>query len=190
MKSARQAAALCVALSVFARFSPADEKSLDPQVVKIMNEVSEDRIKTIIAKLVTFQTRNTMSDPTDPVHGVGAARQWILEQMQSYSPKLQVKFDKYRVKKQGQRIFKDVDLYNVVAVLPGKTMPETQVWVTGHYDSLNLGTPRPAAATGAAAPAVPAGPGGDAPGNGLSQTANMTAADFEKNAALPSSQAP
>jgi hypothetical protein len=185
MKSARQAAALCVALSVFARFSPADEKSLDPQVVKIMNEVSEDRIKTIIAKLVTFQTRNTMSDPTDPVHGVGAARQWILEQMQSYSPKLQVKFDKYRVKKQGQRIFKDVDLYNVVAVLPGKTMPETQVWVTGHYDSLNLGTPRPAAATGAAAPAVPAGPGGDAPGNGLSQTANMTAADFEKNAALP-----
>ena len=47
--------------------------------------------------------------------------------MQSYSPRLQVRFDKWRVKKQGQRIFKDVDLYNVVAVLPGKTMPETQV---------------------------------------------------------------
>jgi hypothetical protein len=44
------------------------------------------------------------------VRGVGAARQWILEQCQSFSPKLQVRFGKYRVKKQGQRIFKDVDL--------------------------------------------------------------------------------
>ena len=51
-----------------------------------------------------------------------------------------MRFDKYRVKKQGQRIFKDVDLYNVIAVLPGKTMPETQVLISGHYDSLNLGT--------------------------------------------------
>jgi len=54
----------------------------------------------------------------------------------------------------GQRIFKDVDLYNVIAVLPGKTMPETQVWITGHYDSLNLGTPRtpPASTEAASAP--------------------------------------
>ena len=58
-----------------------------------------------------------------------------------------MRFEKFRVKKQGQRIFKDVDLYNVVAVLPGKKMPETQVMVSGHYDSLNLGT-RPAGAAG------------------------------------------
>ena len=46
-----------------------------------------------------------MSNADDPVRGVGAARNWILHEMQSYSPKLQVRFDKYRVKKQGQRIF-------------------------------------------------------------------------------------
>ena len=51
-----------------------------------------------------------MSNPDDPERGVGAARQWIFEEFQSYSPRLQVRFDKYRVKKQGQRIFKDVDL--------------------------------------------------------------------------------
>jgi hypothetical protein len=172
MKLSRQLAAICVALCLFARFSPADEKAVNPRIAKIANEVSEDRIKAIIEKLVSFGTRNTMSDATDPVHGVGAARQWIQEQFQSFSPKLQVRFDKYRVKKQGQRVFKDVDLYNVIAVLPGKTMPETQVWITGHYDSLNLGTPRTPPASTDGAPA-------------LSQTAQMTPADFEKNAALP-----
>ena len=54
-----------------------------------------------------------------------------LDQLQSYSPRLQVSFDKYRVKKQGQRIFKDVDLWNVVAVLPGTKYPDTFVMVSG-----------------------------------------------------------
>jgi hypothetical protein len=169
-------------MCLFARFTPADEKSVNPQIAKIASEVSEDRVKAIIAKLVSFGTRNTMSNSDDAEHGVGAARQWILEQFQSYSPKLQVRFDKYRVKKQGQRIFKDVDLYNVIAVLPGKTMPETQVWVTGHYDSLNLGTPRTPAAAGPATDG--AATEGAAPG-GTGQTQQTTLADFEKNAALP-----
>jgi hypothetical protein len=77
MKFARQCAAICVALSVFARLGPANEKSVNPQIAKIASEVSEDRIKGIIQKLVSFGTRNTMSDPTTPGHGVGAARQWI-----------------------------------------------------------------------------------------------------------------
>jgi hypothetical protein len=174
MISPRQFAALSVAVCFFARMVPADEKGVNPQIAKMASEVSEDRIKAIIEKLVSFGTRNTLSDPTTPGHGVGAARQWILEQFQSYTPKLQVRFDKYRVKKQGQRIFKDIDLYNVIAVLPGKTMPETQVWITGHYDSLNLGTP-PTPRAGGTGPSD----------NPLSVTQNMTPEDFEKNAALP-----
>jgi hypothetical protein len=149
----------------------------------MLGQVSETRIRGILEKLESFGTRNTMSNPDDPVHGVGAARTWIFNELKSYSPRLQVRFDKYRVKKQGQRIFKDVDLYNVVAVLPGTKMPETQVIVSGHYDSLNLGI-RPAGA--------PAGPGADAPGAAAAgggfaggATANMTLADFEKNAELP-----
>src|ERR1039458_4751332 len=174
MNMSRKSLALGAALCFFAGYSPADESAVNPQVVKVMNQVSEDRIKAIIEKLVSFGTRNTMSDATDPAHGVGAARQWILEQLQSYSPKLQVRFDKYRVKKQGQRIFKDVDLYNVIAVLPGKTTAETQIWITGHYDSLNLGAPRtPAASTDAAAGAG-AGAGASSDGGPkLSQTQQM-----------------
>jgi hypothetical protein len=115
------------------------DNSLNPRVRAIVDAVSEARISSNIAKLVSFGTRNTMSSQTDPKRGVGAARQWILEEFRSYSPRLQVRFDKYRVKKQGERIFKDVDLYNVVAVLPGTRHPETQILVTAHYDSLNLG---------------------------------------------------
>ncbi|HEY1335851.1 MAG TPA: M28 family peptidase [Bryobacteraceae bacterium] len=157
----------------------ADEKAVNPQVKKIMDDVSEDNIRATIARLVSFGTRNTMSNPDLPDHGVGAARQWIFDQFKSYSPKLQVRFDKYRVKKQGQRIFKDVDLWNVIAVLPGKTMPETQILVSGHYDSLNVGN-RPAN--------QPAGPGseaGGAGGGGFGQQPQLTPADYEKNAELP-----
>jgi hypothetical protein len=178
MKISRKAFALGAALCFLAGYSPADESAVNPQVVKVMNEVSEDRIKAIIEKLVSFGTRNTMSNADDAAHGVGAARQWIFDQFKSYSPRLEVRFDKFRVKKQGQRIFKDVDLYDVIAVLPGKTMPETEVWISGHYDSLNLGT-RPAGGTAA-------GAGGDAAaGGGAAATPQLTPADYEKNAELP-----
>jgi hypothetical protein len=160
-----------------ASFAPADEKGVNPKIQEMMGQVSEARIKAILEKLESFGTRNTMSNPDDPARGVGAARNWILNEMKSYNPRLEVRFEKFRVKKQGQRIFKDVDLYNVIAVLPGTKMPETVVIVSGHYDSLNLGT-RPAGAP--AGPAADAGAG--APGN---TTANMTLADFEKNAELP-----
>jgi Zn-dependent M28 family amino/carboxypeptidase len=58
-----------------------------------------------------------------------------------------------------------VDLWNVIAVLPGTKMPETQILVSAHYDSLNLGN-RPANAS---------------PG----RPAQLTPEDFEKNANLP-----
>ena len=174
MKFSRRLAALAVLLPLCAMFTGAEEKSLNPKIVKIVDEISEGRVRTIIEKLVSFETRNTMSNQDDPVHGVGAARQWIFNEFKSYSPRLQVKFDKYRVKKQGQRIFKDVDLWNVIAVLPGTKMPEAQVLVTAHYDSINMGR-RPAGQ--AAGPSDAPVPVGDRP--------QLTPADFEKNANLP-----
>jgi len=179
MQNPRRLAAIALALCASAAYTNADEKALNPQISALLNEVSEARIRAILEKLVGFGTRNTMSNPDDPAHGVGAAREWILKEMQSYSPRLQVRFDKYRVKKQGQRVFKDVDLYNVVAVLPGTKMPETQIWVSGHYDSLNLGT-RPAGA--------PAGPGTDTPAPAAGERAPqapLTLEQQEKNAELP-----
>lgn len=165
LKNTATAALLCLC----AFNTQADEKAVNPQIRKLVDEVSEARIKATLEKLVSFGTRNLLSNPDDPQHGIGAARQWILGEFKSYNPRLQVRFDKWRVKKQGQRIFKDVDLYNVIAVLPGKTMPDTQIIVSGHYDSLNLGT----RATN--------GP----PAEAGAQPAPPTPAEFEKNANLP-----
>jgi Peptidase family M28 len=163
------------AVLTFAYSTRADESAINPQVRKIVDEVSEAHIKSVIEHLASFKTRHLLS-PTDmPNYGIGAARQWIFDEMKSYSPRLQVRFDKWRVKKNGQRIFKDVDLYNVVAVLPGKTMPETQVIVSGHYDSLNLGRPQAGAnAAAAAGPETPAAIG-----------ERPTQSNWEANAELP-----
>ena len=178
MKALRPFLALTLCAALTRGYLSADSKTVNPKIQEMLDQVSEARIRAILEKLEAFGTRNTMSNPDDPVHGVGAARTWILNELKSYSPRLQVRFDKYRVKKQGQRIFKDVDLWNVVAVLPGTKQPETQVVVSGHYDSLNLGT-RPAGAA--------AGPGTDgaAGGGTINATAGLTPADFEKNANQP-----
>jgi hypothetical protein len=140
MKLSRFCFVLFLAVACGSRSARAAETVVNPQVKKVVDEVSEDRIRAIIARLVQFGTRNTMSSQDDPERGIGAARKWIFAQFKSYSPRLEVRYDHWKVKKTG-RMFKDVDLYNVVAVLPGKTNPEAMVFITGHYDSLNLGTP-------------------------------------------------
>jgi Zn-dependent M28 family amino/carboxypeptidase len=107
------------------------------QVQMIVSQVSSERIAAIQQKLETFQTRNIYSATDDPAHGIGAAREWIAGQFKSYSPKLEVTFDKHHLAKQG-RAFRNVEIWNVVAVLKGTTEPEEQVLVTGHYDTINL----------------------------------------------------
>jgi hypothetical protein len=117
-------------------------QSLDPKIQKIVSEISSERIAEILKKLESFETRNTLSDPNQPNRGIGAARQWIFDQFKSYSPRLEVSFDTHMIPK-GGRVWKDVELRNVVAVLPGK-MPQAQdrwILVTGHYDTVNLRVP-------------------------------------------------
>src|SRR5205823_3959110 len=89
-----------------------------------------------LQKLVSFGTRNTLSDATSPTRGIGAARQWIYDELKRTSPRLQVSFDTHQIPAKG-RITRDVELRNVMAVLPGKT--PRRIYVSGHYDSVSLG---------------------------------------------------
>lgn len=112
-------------------------KSVNPLIKKVIDEVSQERIETTLKKLEGFGTRGNFSQTDHPTTGIGAARTWILEEFKSYSPRLEVRMDTYKVKKQ-QRIYRDIELVNVVAVLPGTRYPDVQILVSGHYDSLNL----------------------------------------------------
>src|SRR5262245_37814012 len=69
----------------------------DPRIVKLVASISEQRLQQIEEKLTSFVTRNTLSDTTSPVRGIGAARQWIFDELKRSNPKLQVSFDTYKL---------------------------------------------------------------------------------------------
>ena len=106
--------------------------SRDPRIEKILASVSEARVTETLRKLGSFGTRNTLSSTDSATAGIGAARQWILDEFKRSSPRLQVSFDAYQIPA-GGRITRDIDLRNVVAVLPGRS--PRRVYVSAHYDS-------------------------------------------------------
>lgn len=109
---------------------------LDPRIQKLVASVSEERLQQLLHKLVSFGTRNTLSDASSSTRGIGAARQWIFDELKRSSPRLQVSFDTYTIPPRG-RITRQVELRNVMAILPGKS--PRRIYVSGHYDSLNIG---------------------------------------------------
>jgi hypothetical protein len=166
MQSNRVALAASLVLMAIPLLAPAAQQGdqpsqrLDPKIQKIVSEISADKIAEIEKKLESFETRNTLSDPNQPNRGIGAARQWIFNQMTGYSPRLQVSFDTHTIPK-ARRVWKEIELRNVVAVLPGKMQQAAGRWImiTGHYDSLNLRVPQemrtdPAKAAEIVAPGV------------------------------------
>src|SRR6185503_4624226 len=126
---------LCLAVFLLAA-SPlaAAGPEADPRIAAMLAEVSPARLEATLRKLESFQTRHLLSSTETPGRGIGAARQWILEEMKSYSPRLEVSFDTYRIPKQGERVTREVEVRNVMAVLPGRTA--RRFYVSGHYDTV------------------------------------------------------
>jgi Peptidase family M28 len=132
---------ICLALLCAPRLLPQQpDARLNPTVQQIVAAISEERIADTLKKLEGFGTRYILSSQDDPVHGIGAAKRWIHDQLQSYSPRLQVSYQNFDIKKGARQgmVIRDVDLSNIVAVLPGTTQKDRYVLVTAHYDSLTL----------------------------------------------------
>lgn len=111
----------------------------NPAVAKMLNEVSAKNIEATIRKLVSFGTRNTLSEQDNPARGIGAARDWIYSEFQKMSADcggcLDVQKQAFVQPKAG-RIPEPVTLTNVFAVLKGSTDPDRVYVVSGHYDSM------------------------------------------------------
>jgi hypothetical protein len=56
-----------------------------PALRAMLREIDPHRIQRDIHTLVGFGTRHTLSSQSDPVRGIGAARDWIFDQLQSYA---------------------------------------------------------------------------------------------------------
>lgn len=117
----------------------------DPQIDKIVAEISPANIEAIDRKLASFKTRHTLSTTTSPDTGIGAARNWIKGEFDRYSResggRLVVEFDAFHTPPTPPRLPQGADLVNVVATLPGtQTGAKERVYViSGHYDSRSLG---------------------------------------------------
>src|SRR6266404_3155294 len=121
--------------------APVPAPAIDPDIAHIVQEVSADRIATIIKTLGGFHTRHTLSDTTDPERGIGAARNWIKKEYESYAKdsggRMTVEFDVFTAPTNA-RIPQPTEVMNVVATLAG-TDPKAaaRVYVVGgHYDSI------------------------------------------------------
>ena len=121
----------------------------DPRISTALKQVSAEKIRTNIEKLVSFQTRSTLSaqDPTSITagHGIGAAREWIKSEFERYSRDcggcLEVKTDTF-TEGPADRIPNPTTITNVYAILKGVDPENAKriVLVTGHYDSRNSDT--------------------------------------------------
>ena len=105
----------------------------DPRIIRLLEDVSEQRLADTLRSLASFETRHTLSTDA-PGRGIAAASQWMLEELRRASPRLQVSFDAHAVAKQGERVTRDVALRNVMAVLAGRS--ERRLYVSGHYDTV------------------------------------------------------
>jgi acetylornithine deacetylase/succinyl-diaminopimelate desuccinylase-like protein len=109
----------------------------------MLREISAKNIESSIRKLVSFGTRNTLSEQDNPARGIGAARDWIFAEFQKISADcgncLQVEKQTFLQKADPPprgRVPQDTYLTNVVATLRGTTNPERIYVVSGHYDSM------------------------------------------------------
>lgn len=123
----------------FAAFSQKNVAKPDPEIQKMIREISPKNIEASIRKLVSFGTRNTMSEQDNPTRGIGAARDWIFGEFEKISKDcggcLTVEKQAF-VQPKGGRITEPTTLTNVVATLKGTTDPTRVYVVSGHYDSM------------------------------------------------------
>ncbi|KAL3422336.1 peptidase family M28 protein [Phlyctema vagabunda] len=110
----------------------------DSELTELLSEIDPARVEAIIDKLVSFGTRHTLSNQTDPVRGIGAARNWLLSQYQEFADAsdgyMTVELQSY-IQPIASRIDTPTNISNIVATLKGSSTPERIVVVSGHYDS-------------------------------------------------------
>lgn len=113
----------------------------DPEIEKMVKEVSADSLKSYIKTLVAFGTRNTLSTQTDPRRGIGAARNWVLSKFNEFAKqsggRLSAFIDTTTLQPDGRRVDVPLLLGNVVATLKGTDPNDKRIFIiSGHLDNM------------------------------------------------------
>jgi hypothetical protein len=110
-------------------------------ISSIVRDIDARNIEATIRKLVSFGTRNTLSEQNDPQRGIGAARDWLysefLKAAETSQGRMTVEKQSFEQQK-AARVPQPTILTNIVATLKGSQPEATDriYVVSGHYDSM------------------------------------------------------
>lgn len=110
----------------------------DAELRSILAAVDQKNVQAIVEKLVSFGTRHTLSTQDDPKRGIGAARDWIFDELTRYARRSN---GRMTVEKQSfiqpvsNRVPTPTMITNVIATLHGSENSKRTYVVSGHYDS-------------------------------------------------------
>jgi acetylornithine deacetylase/succinyl-diaminopimelate desuccinylase-like protein len=110
-------------------------------IANIVREIDARNVEATIRKLVSFGTRNTLSEQNDPKRGIGAARDWLyaefLKAAEASNGRMTVEKQSFEQAK-AARVPEPTMLTNVVATLKGSQPEATDriYVVSGHYGSM------------------------------------------------------
>ena len=100
-------------------------------------DVSQQSLRALVEKLVSFGTRHTLSSQTDPNRGIGASLRWTEAEFRRYAQAcggcLVTATPSDVVT--GRRVPKPTKVTNVLAIQRGTTHPNRVVIISGHIDS-------------------------------------------------------
>lgn len=105
---------------------PTHPQRPDLALREALSEIDPNRIEATINALVGFGTRHTLSSQDDPTRGIGAARDWLFAELQSYAA---ASGGRMTVEKQssvqapGPRVPVPTVITNVIATLHGDSDP-------------------------------------------------------------------
>lgn len=133
---------LLASVIALALASPAFAQPLggeQPLLKEVAAQVSPQRQRATIEKLVSFGTRHAGSDTKSDKRGVGAARRWIASEFNSISKDCggRLKVETPAQVMTAPRLAGPTEIMDVLGVLPGTTDPGRVIVISGHYDSRN-----------------------------------------------------
>lgn len=107
-----------------------------PAALSAQDRPDPARLKADVEKLVSFGTRHTLSSPTDPKRGIGAARRWFGQELTRIARTCGGCIQVSEIERSftNDRAPNGVNVVDVLGIQPGRD-PNRVVIVQGHIDS-------------------------------------------------------
>ena len=100
----------------------------------MLAQIDPTRMNATVTKLVSFSTHHTLSSVTDPMHGIGAARDWLATEMRTLAvgaPHISITVPSH-IQQPALCILVPTNISDIVATIWDASNPNRVYVVTGH----------------------------------------------------------